>query len=189
MICFCYFWKKKCFFLFWACCHTDLFCLSCAQKCQFLEVLPIFVKNYWIVIKVSTIIWISSFEMEVEFLTKKLVILEFKGWICMPKREHMWNKEKLFLFHFRNSVHSWDNQILTFQIFKCHDFIKCLMPKHETWNLFSWITYDMWPVYVTLQKEGKTQIQKFEYLENGKSFLDEIKTFLIVFEGLSFGEK
>ena len=47
----------------------------------------------------------------------------------------------------------------------------------------------MWPVYVTLQKEGKMQIQKFEYLENGKSFLDEIKTFLIVFEGLSFGEK
>ena len=40
------FLKKKMFFLFWACCHTDLFCLSCAQKCQFLEVLPIFVKNY-----------------------------------------------------------------------------------------------------------------------------------------------
>ena len=38
-------------------------------------------------------------------------------------------------------------------------------------------------------KEGKTEIQKFEYLENEKSFLDEIKTFFIVFEGLSFGEK
>ena len=25
------------------------------------------------------------------------------------------------------------------------------------------------------QKEGKTEIQKFEYLENKKSFLDEIK--------------
>ena len=44
-------------------------------------------------------------------------------------------------------------------------------------------------MYVILQKEGKSQIQKFEYLENGKSFLDEIKTFFIVFEGLSFGEK
>ena len=31
------------------------------------------------------------------------------------------------------------------------------------------------------------KIQKFEYLENKKSFLDEI--FFIVFEGLSFGEK
>ena len=37
-------------------------------------------------------------------------------------------------------------------------------------------------------KEGK-KLQKFEYLENKKSFLDEIKTFLIVFEGLSFDEK
>ena len=32
-------------------------------------------------------------------------------------------------------------------------------------------------------------MQKFEYLENGKSFLDEIKNIFIVFEGLSFGEK
>ena len=38
-------------------------------------------------------------------------------------------------------------------------------------------------------KEGK-KLQKFEYLENKKSFLDEIKkTFFIVFEGLSFDEK
>ena len=40
------------------------------------------------------------------------------------------------------------------------------------------------------KKEGKKEIQKFEYSENKKSFLDEIKkTFFIVFEGLSFGEK
>ena len=37
-------------------------------------------------------------------------------------------------------------------------------------------------------KEGKKS-QKFEYLENEKSFLDEIKTFFTVFEGLSLGEK
>ena len=36
-------------------------------------------------------------------------------------------------------------------------------------------------------KEGKKS-QKFEYLENEMGFLDEI-TFLIVFKGLSFGEK
>ena len=40
-----------------------------------------------------------------------------------------------------------------------------------------------------MEKEGKMKIQKFEYLENEKSFLDEIKTFFIVFEELSFGEK
>ena len=38
-------------------------------------------------------------------------------------------------------------------------------------------------------KEGK-KLQKLEYLENEKSFTDEIKkTFFIVFEGLSFGQK
>ena len=37
-------------------------------------------------------------------------------------------------------------------------------------------------------KEGK-KLQKFEYLENEKSFLDEIKHIFIVFEGLSFDQK
>ena len=37
-------------------------------------------------------------------------------------------------------------------------------------------------------KEGKKR-QKFEYVENEKSFLDDIKIFFIDFEGLSFGEK
>ena len=64
----------------------------------------------------------------------------FKGWVpyiftslfCMPKREDLWNKEKCFLFHFESSFRSWDNQILNFQIFKCHDVIKCLSMEHET---------------------------------------------------------
>ena len=37
-------------------------------------------------------------------------------------------------------------------------------------------------------KEGK-KLQKFEYPENGKSFIDEIKIFFTVFEGLLFDEK
>ena len=37
-------------------------------------------------------------------------------------------------------------------------------------------------------KEG-TKLQKSEYLENEKSFLDEIKNIFIVFEGVSFDEK
>ena len=36
-------------------------------------------------------------------------------------------------------------------------------------------------------KEEK--LQKFEYLENEKSFLDDIKILFIVFKGLPFGEK
>ena len=33
------------------------------------------------------------------------------------------------------------------------------------------------------------KLQKIKYLESKKSFSDEIKSFLIVFEGLSFGKK
>ena len=56
----------------------------------------------------------------------------FASLFCMSEREHLWNKEKYFLFHFESSFRSWDNQILTFQIFKCHDIIKCLSMKRET---------------------------------------------------------
>ena len=52
---------------------------------------------------------------------------------CISKGKHLWNKEKCFLFHFESSFHSWDNQILTFQVFKCHDIIKWLSMKHETY--------------------------------------------------------
>ena len=38
------------------------------------------------------------------------------------------------------------------------------------------------------EKEGE-KLQKFEYLGNKKSFLEEIKNISIVFEGLSFDEK
>ena len=39
------------------------------------------------------------------------------------------------------------------------------------------------------EKKGKTQIQKFEYVENENSFFGEIKTFSFVFEELPFGKK
>ena len=51
---------------------------------------------------------------------------------CMSKREQSWSKEKCFLFHFESSFCSWDNQVLTFPILKCHDVIRCLSMKHET---------------------------------------------------------
>ena len=37
--------------------------------------------------------------------------------------------------------------------------------------------------------KGVKKIQKFEYLENKKGFLDEIKNTFYSFKGLSFGEK
>ena len=39
------------------------------------------------------------------------------------------------------------------------------------------------------EKKVKTEIQIFEYLENEKSFLDEIKNIFHSFEGHSSGEK
>ena len=58
---------------------------------------------------------------------------------------------------------------------------------HHKLHDFSWINLQNngWQG----EKEEKTKIQKLGYLENEKSFLDEIKTFFMVFKGLSFGEK
>ena len=39
------------------------------------------------------------------------------------------------------------------------------------------------------KKKGEAEVQKLEYLENEKIFLDEIKNIFHVFEGLSFSEK
>ena len=40
-----------------------------------------------------------------------------------------------------------------------------------------------------MESVEKEKSRKFEYRENEKSFLDEIKKKFIVFKGLSFGEK
>ena len=51
-----------------------------------------------------------------------IFILKLKGCVryifaslfCMSKREHLWIKDKCFLFHLESSFRSRDNQILTF---------------------------------------------------------------------------
>ena len=50
--------------------------------------------------------------------------------VCL--KESTFETRKKCLFHFESSFRSWDNQILTFQMFKCHDVIKYLHMKHET---------------------------------------------------------
>ena len=57
----------------------------------------------------------------------------FASLFFMFKREHLWNKEKCFLFHLESSFCSWDDQILTFQIFKSHDVTKSPGMKHKTY--------------------------------------------------------
>ena len=48
---------------------------------------------------------------------------------CQAEGEHLWNKDN---FQFESSFCSWDNQVLTFQKFKCHDVMKYPSMKHET---------------------------------------------------------
>ena len=62
-------------------------------------------------------------------LFKVCVHYIFASMIFMSNREHLWNKEECFLFHFESSFRFWGNQILTFQIFKCHD-----VSNAQTWN-------------------------------------------------------
>ena len=45
------------------------------------------------------------------------------------------------------------------------------------------------PLKQWLTGKKREEDKKSEYFENEKSFLDEIKTLFMVFEGLSFGEK
>ena len=58
---------------------------------------------------------------------KGCVCYIFASLFCMSKREHLWKKEKSFLFHFKSSFRSWDNQILTFQILN-------IMTSSNAWN-------------------------------------------------------
>ena len=64
----------------------------------------------------------------------------FASFFCMSKREHLWNKKKSFLFHFKSSFCSWDNQILAWDI---HISWRHQMPKHKTRNTFYWITWEV----------------------------------------------
>ena len=76
--------------------------------------------------------YVKEFESCLWTVLKGCVRYIFASLFSMSKREHLRNKEKCFLFHFRSSSRSCDNQLLTFSIFKCHDIIKCPSMKHET---------------------------------------------------------
>ena len=51
--------------------------------------------------------------------------------VCL-KESTCETRKNVFLFHFESSFRSSDNQVLNFQIFKCHDVVKCLGKKYET---------------------------------------------------------
>ena len=58
--------------------------------------------------------------------------------VCFSSlKEKLWNLEKCFLFHFKSSFHSRENQILDIQISWRHQ-----IPQHKTRNTFYWITWE-----------------------------------------------
>ena len=74
-------------------------------------------------------------------IVKRMGIFLVKVWdryifasllFCMHKREDFRNKDNMFFISLGKLFSFLDNQILTFQILKCHDVIKCLSMKHET---------------------------------------------------------
>ena len=65
---------------------------------------------------------------------KSCVLYIFNSLFFVSKRKHLWNKEECFLFHLESSFRSWNNQILTFQIFKCQ----------TSWNAQAWNTKHIW---------------------------------------------
>ena len=62
-------------------------------------------------------------------LLKGYVHYTFTSLFSMSKREHLRNKRNIFYFSSK-AFFVLDNQILTFQKFKCYDVIKCLNMKH-----------------------------------------------------------
>ena len=67
-----------------------------------------------------------------DMLFKGCVCYIFANLFCMSKGEYLKIKGKCFFFYYQSSFRSWDNQILTFQVFRCHEVIKCSSIKHKS---------------------------------------------------------
>ena len=63
---------------------------------------------------------------QIWLLVLKAVSATFLLVFFKSKREHLSNYEKCFLFHFKSSFRSRENQILEVYIFKFYDVIKFL---------------------------------------------------------------
>ena len=76
-------------------------------------------------------------------------------------------RKNVFVFHFKSSFRSWDNQILIFQIFKCHDIIKCLSIKRKTFYWIIWEVNTVWSWNLaSLCITSKEKFLSENYIEN-----------------------
>ena len=65
--------------------------------------------------------------------------------VCFASLKDSNCKRRKYVFYFTSkaSFHSLDNQILIFQIFRCHSVIKCLSMKHKTHFTFCFYSFFM----------------------------------------------
>ena len=128
--------------------------------------------------------------------SKKLTIFFLSN--TVPFNEQSYQKQKgpgtsnQFLFRLQNKFRKIPLLVI-YYLTKFDDIILSsfrVIPKITSANLCKPIhdiinySTSIWPFeFGKGGKEGKKS-QNFQYLENEKSFLDEIKTFFIVFEGL-----
>ena len=86
-----------------------------------------------LIVNLSNIISKSNedFAMVRHCLLKGCVRYIFASFFFKSKLEHLSNWERCFLFDFKGSFRSQENQILEFYILKFHDVIKCLSIKQE----------------------------------------------------------
>ena len=71
----------------------------------------------------------------------KVVSVTFRLVCFMSKGEHLRNKEKYFLFHFKNFFHSWDNLKVKICFSDIQMSLRHQMPKQKTQNTFYWMTW------------------------------------------------
>lgn len=74
----------------------------------------------------------NSFMKGVKAKLKGCGLYVFTGLFCMPKREHVWNKENGFYVTSKALLVLKIIRFLIVQKFRCRDVIKCLSIKHET---------------------------------------------------------
>ena len=75
---------------------------------------------------------VSRYFIQYFMILLKVVSTTFLLVCFVSLKESTCETGEKFVFHFKSFFCSWDNQVLTFLIFKCHHVINCLFMKHET---------------------------------------------------------
>ena len=91
-------------------------------------------------------------------LVKGCVWYIFARLFCKSKRA-LEKHRKMFWFHSESSLRYWNNQILAFQLFKCHDVIKFLSMKNESrfteyLGRSTHSGHEIWSIFVISQKKN-----------------------------------